>query len=68
MRSFRDDRPPKSGRLDPCACQGRISALHLDNPARRWHQSGTYSRTGRALMKQFLLKFFTWWNGQTFGT
>ena len=19
-------------------------------------------------MKQFLLKFFTWWNGQTFGT
>ena len=31
------------------ACQGRISALHLDNPARRWHQSGTYSRTGRAL-------------------
>src|ERR1044072_9647606 len=26
------------------------------------------SRTGTALMKQFWLKFFTWWNGQTFGT
>ena len=26
------------------------------------------SRTGRDQMKQFLLKFFTWWSGQTFGT
>jgi len=26
------------------------------------------SRTGRSQMKQFWLKFFTWWNGQTFGT
>jgi NADH:ubiquinone oxidoreductase subunit len=26
------------------------------------------SRTGRDQMKQFLLKLFTWWNGQTFGT
>jgi NADH:ubiquinone oxidoreductase subunit len=25
-------------------------------------------QTGRPRMKQFLLKFFTWWSGQTFGT
>ena len=31
-------------------------------------RAGTISRTGRALMKLFLLKFFTWWSGQTFGT
>jgi NADH:ubiquinone oxidoreductase subunit len=43
-------------------------SLCLDNPPRRWHQSGTTSRTGQALMKLFLLKFFTWWSGQTFGT
>ena len=47
---------------------GRAARLCLDNPPRRWHQSDTYSRTDRAIMKQFLLKFFTWWNGQTFGT
>jgi len=28
----------------------------------------TCSRTGKSLMKLFLLKIFTWWNGQTFGT
>ena len=28
----------------------------------------TSSPTGRVPMKLFLLKFFTWWNGQTFGT
>jgi NADH:ubiquinone oxidoreductase subunit len=26
------------------------------------------ARTGRSSMKQFLLKMFTWWSGQTFGT
>src|SRR6202140_2517349 len=26
------------------------------------------SQTGRTLMKHFLLKIFTWWSGQTFGT
>src|SRR5262245_8204236 len=27
-----------------------------------------YSNGGRNRMKQFLLKFFTWWSSQTFGT
>src|SRR5947209_4110753 len=40
----------------------------LDNSGRRWHHGITSSRTGKALMKQFVLKIFTWWNGQTFGT
>ena len=57
--------------IGPCKVPAPRSCnicLCLDNPARRWHQSRTTSRTGRAHMKLFLLKFFTWWSGQTFGT
>jgi NADH:ubiquinone oxidoreductase subunit len=28
----------------------------------------TNARNLRSIMKSFLLRFFTWWNGQTFGT
>jgi NADH:ubiquinone oxidoreductase subunit len=39
----------------------------LDISARRWHQDcNVHNRPNQ--MKQFLLKMFTWWNGQTFGT
>jgi NADH:ubiquinone oxidoreductase subunit len=39
----------------------------LDFSARRWHQDcNAHNRPNQ--MKQFLLKMFTWWNGQTFGT
>ena len=44
----------------------------LDNQPGRWHQGlASESRAFPELacaMKQFLLKFFTWWSGQTFGT
>ncbi len=38
----------------------------LDFPALQWHQNQSKSDPRR--MKQFFLKVFTWWNGQTFGT
>src|SRR4029078_13555865 len=50
------------------AGRGRKIRTYLDNSACRWHQSISSSRTGNTLMKLFLLKIFTWWNGQTFGT
>ena len=34
-------------------------------------EAGTWARRtwiSRRAMKTFLLRFFTWWNGQTFGT
>jgi NADH:ubiquinone oxidoreductase subunit len=44
----------------------------LDNSGRRWQSEPKLLkqvfRTIRDQMKQFLLKLFTWWNGQTFGT
>src|ERR1700759_1473179 len=41
----------------------------LDILGVRWHQSQTASKPmAGPRMKQFLLKVFTWWNGQTFGT
>jgi NADH:ubiquinone oxidoreductase subunit len=38
----------------------------LDLMGERWQEGADFS--GRALMKNFLLKLFTWWNSQTFGT
>jgi NADH:ubiquinone oxidoreductase subunit len=35
---------------------------------RREMPSTRSSQTANAAMKTFLLRFFTWWNGQTFGT
>ena len=43
----------------------------LDSAGVKWHQRGTpttQSRTASEAMKTFLLRFFTWWNSQTFGT
>jgi NADH:ubiquinone oxidoreductase subunit len=40
----------------------------LDNPACRWHHGETAHLEPATSMKQFFLKVFTWWNGQTFGT
>jgi NADH:ubiquinone oxidoreductase subunit len=42
----------------------------LDSIAARWHQAADKHAgvNTRAAMKTFLLRFFTWWNGQTFGT
>src|ERR1700758_4585148 len=48
--------------------EGRVAGLHLDISARQWHQNGTSHSNRPCLMKQFFLKMFTWWNGQTFGT
>jgi len=44
----------------------RLQVHGLDFAAPRWHHTVTSRR--RALMKKFLLKFFTWWNGQTLNT
>lgn len=43
-----------------------VSALPLDSPV-IWHQKGG-NFLGVLGMKNFLLQFFTWWNGQTLGT
>jgi NADH:ubiquinone oxidoreductase subunit len=51
---------------EPAGFTGRCGGA-LDSVASRWHQDGL-SGGGRAPMKTFLLRFFTWWNGQTFGT
>jgi NADH:ubiquinone oxidoreductase subunit len=40
----------------------------LDNSAVQWHQTVATGRQPVSRMKQFFLKIFTWWNGQTFGT
>ena len=48
----------------------------LDIAETQWHQPDALARTPGApnavrkalRMKTFLLRFFTWWNGQTFGT
>src|ERR1700752_1459878 len=40
----------------------------LDNSACEWHQSRQHKDDPASRMKQFFLKLFTWWNGQTFGT
>jgi NADH:ubiquinone oxidoreductase subunit len=47
---------------------GRFAATLLDNSHRRWHQSLQRFSNRPRFMKLFLLKVFTWWNGQTFGT
>jgi NADH:ubiquinone oxidoreductase subunit len=38
------------------------AALLLDIAASQWHQRRAMS------LKTFFVRFFTWWNGQTFGT
>jgi hypothetical protein len=45
-----------------------LCCAELDNSARRWHQDCIVHEAAYAPMKQFFLKVFTWWNGQTFGT
>jgi NADH:ubiquinone oxidoreductase subunit len=41
----------------------------LDTAPAGWHQrSNTLQGFRNRAMKSFLLKIFTWWNGQTFGT
>src|SRR5262245_15781458 len=41
----------------------------LDFAGRRWHERGLHLKAAdRSPMKTFLLRFFTWWHGQTFGT
>ena len=47
---------------------GSEEATLLDNSPCRWHQTAQLSSNRPGLMKQFFLKLFTWWNGETFGT
>ena len=66
LRLFRDNVPP-----DGVACIPAVRAQPgslLDNPARRWHHRNDAHLEPATSMKQFFLKLFTWWNGQTFGT
>src|SRR5690348_16616246 len=46
--------------------EGTAAPSELDISPPGWHQDPT--KQGPSRMKQFFLKFFTWWNGQTFGT
>lgn len=51
-----------------CECRDFRAAI-LDKPVAGWHQNtNRFPKLVRASMKQFFLKVFTWWNGQTFGT
>ena len=50
---------------------GGLSAARLDRPRVNWHEPQTSrARPPRPprTMKNFFVRFFTWWNGQTFGT
>lgn len=47
-------------------CGGTAARAELDISPPGWHQGLT--KQGPSRMKQFFLKFFTWWSGQTFGT
>ncbi len=40
----------------------------LDTRVANWHYGRDRIFGGQAAMKTFLLRLFTWWNGQTFGT
>jgi NADH:ubiquinone oxidoreductase subunit len=50
-----------------CRPRLKTAAGDLDTAAGGWHERAPARRT-LAAMKSFLLRFFTWWNGQTFGT
>jgi NADH:ubiquinone oxidoreductase subunit len=58
-----------SGLMTPARRNGDnpVTIPRLDNSARRWQHDSTISLKAEP-MKLFLLKLFTWWNGQTFGT
>jgi NADH:ubiquinone oxidoreductase subunit len=68
---IRHERIASDLRQSPCARrphlqQGTAAPAELDISPSGWHQDPT--KQGPCRMKQFFLKFFTWWNGQTFGT
>jgi NADH:ubiquinone oxidoreductase subunit len=48
----------------------RAPARSLDFAGRQWHERADPHKAQVQVsdMKKFLLRFFTWWNGQTFGT
>ena len=46
----------------------RKTCALLDNCPGWWHQNPEIAHQPAYRMKQFLLKLFTWWNSQTFGT
>jgi NADH:ubiquinone oxidoreductase subunit len=69
LRRFHGMAPVETGGL--CRFLARKSAVWTIGPANGNQSSSSLMsafRTGRDQMKQFLLKFFTWWSGQTFGT
>ncbi len=53
---------------DMAAAGSSATTQQLDNSACRWHQNNLTLLELAEPMKLFLLKMFTWWNGQTFGT
>jgi NADH:ubiquinone oxidoreductase subunit len=48
----------------------RSGGRSLDFAGRQWHERADPQKAQVQVsdMKNFLLRFFTWWNGQTFGT
>jgi NADH:ubiquinone oxidoreductase subunit len=48
----------------------RSGGWSLDFAGRQWHERADPQKPRFKVsdMKNFLLRFFTWWNGQTFGT
>src|SRR6476620_9336257 len=71
MRSkSRPKRPPSM--TWPTWSQPRMGRdpARLDRRGTNWHECARYKdiKTRETAMKAFLIRFFTWWNGQTFGT
>jgi NADH:ubiquinone oxidoreductase subunit len=66
LRRFRDNQSPKpSARASPIGAKRADITGQFGLPM----ASEPQALSNRPdLMKQFLLKLFTWWNGQTFGT
>jgi NADH:ubiquinone oxidoreductase subunit len=67
MNGIRRLRGPKPAFSEQRSIRPNEGTL-LDNPGRQWHHGRNAFLNWPWPMKQFLLKFFTWWNGQTFGT
>jgi NADH:ubiquinone oxidoreductase subunit len=64
-RCTADERIAPNWRQAGLSQKGERTCGELDIQVVRWHQAVQCETDA---MKQFLLKFFTWWNSQTFGT
>jgi NADH:ubiquinone oxidoreductase subunit len=67
LRLFRDNVPPDGARLAALRCRLKQALYWTIRPADGITAKPAHLEPATS-MKQFFLKVFTWWNGQTFGT